>query len=729
MGQGGFITLVNGTKYNWNRTNQHFYQMNKWEFPATIRPGESVSVYVEWDQGVGKNVSDDAGEADYKLAGTNSSFQISASARSGFDLRVLFTNLVTSGNPKNSSLRLGWRHDGNVNFILSGEEGAFSSSNPPTSWMQDNLGRLGQRTLRELCMPGSHDAGMSVYTSGTAFASACNTLTQREGILKQLQFGVRYFDIRPVLSGGKFYTGHYGKIADVSYQGSNGQSIESIISDVNAYTASDKELVVLCLSHDLNTDVGGGSVGFRPFNQDEWNRLFAQLKSLNNLFIVQNPKSELDLTARKLTEFIGNNRAAVVVVVEPSAQGIRLGNHEYQGFYTRAHYPVYDSYSEMNDPQRMGDDQLDKMKRERPRPDSKCFVLSWTLTQSTLQATTCKLGTAYSILDLAELANPQLYRRLLSACTSQCYPNILYLDGIASSDITAMAMAVNNRKLYEVAPQWSPQSQTRAGGTKLAPRWAMFNGKLWMVWKGWGDDGIWYATYDGRNWSDQTRISDVGTSAAPAIAVHGGVLYLAWRGVGSDASIWYATNTGGSWSGQKKVPNVGTSTGPALASFGNKLWMAWKGAGDDGIWYSTFDGQWGGQQRISGVGTSNSPALAVLGTQLHLTWRGVGSDAAIWWASNSGSGWSSQNKVPGANSTNGPTMAEFKGELWLAWKGLGDVNLWWLRYTPSTGWKDLARNEWAGTEDSPALAVLNDKLYMAWSGVKHEGLWFASYPA
>ena len=39
MGQGGTFVLINGTPYNWVRTNQHSYQMNSWNFPSPILPG------------------------------------------------------------------------------------------------------------------------------------------------------------------------------------------------------------------------------------------------------------------------------------------------------------------------------------------------------------------------------------------------------------------------------------------------------------------------------------------------------------------------------------------------------------------------------------------------------------------------------------------------------------------------------------------------------------------
>ena len=286
MGQGGYITLVNGTDTDLNKTHEHSYQMNSWNFPDKIAAKNSVNVYVEWDQGIFTTESDDAGETTYTLEGTEGlAFQVRARAKNGFQLEIHFSNLDTPGNPKGSTLKLGWVHDGYVSFIISGKTGDYSSTNlPSASWMRDNLSILGSKKLKEICITGSHDSGMHVYTSGTAFAHDCNTLTQSKSLQGQLSAGTRYFDIRPVISAGKYYTGHYGYIDQLaSWQGANGQSIESIVADVNAFVSNHKELVVLNLSHSLNTDVGNSQ--YRPFNQAEWDGLFAELAKIDNLYI------------------------------------------------------------------------------------------------------------------------------------------------------------------------------------------------------------------------------------------------------------------------------------------------------------------------------------------------------------------------------------------------------------------------------------------------------------
>jgi len=444
MGQGGNITLVNGTAYDWQQTYTHEYQMNSWSFPATIAAGTSVSVYVEWNQGIFNSQGDDAGEVTYTLAGTAFSFQVQARASSGFMLQVQLASLTALNYAQGSTIPLGWDWNdnpsgGHVTFVLAGEPNYFQVSGQQSGpWMQNVLPWLGAQPLRHLCMPGSHDAGMSVYTSGTAFTHACNTLTQVTGILGQLQYGARYFDIRPVISGGQYYTGHYGNVSQLdSWQGANGQSIASIISDVNTYTAANAELVILNLSHDLNTDLGNSS--YAPFTQNEWNALFAQLQGINHLYV----SSASDLSILPLNDFIGSKQAAVVVVVETS--GIDLGSYAGKGFYAYSAFNVYNQYANSNDVDQMATDQLTKLRQQRTSPDSAPFLLSWTLTQDGTQASTCVLGTANSILTLASIANPQVYLQLPGACTAQSYPNIIYIDGIQDASPAALSMAVNTR--------------------------------------------------------------------------------------------------------------------------------------------------------------------------------------------------------------------------------------------------------------------------------------------
>lgn len=432
MGQGGKITVVNNTDKKFVKTLQKDKHMKSWNFPNTIEAGTSQNIYVEW-RGLG--VKQSTGDVEYSVKDSfNSKFQIQARAAPDLNIEVYFNNLSTRNNPKGSIISLGWSRDGHVNFVLSGREGNYTSTNMDgASWMQDHLPLFGDVMLKEICIPGSHDAGMSTLVSGTFFAKSGNTLTQSYSVAGQLNLGVRYFDIRPVITAGKFSTGHYQFVDTIkSWQGANGQTIQSIISDVNTFTANKKELVILGVSHSLNTDVGNKS--YRSFNHNEWNRLLSQLSGLNNLFVTSR---NADLTKVKVRDFIGNKSSVVIVV---DGQNAVLGDHHGRGFYLSSNFSVFDVYAESNKVDVMADDQLNKMKHQAGK---RYFLLSWTLTQTPLEATFA----VSTIENMANKANQHLVHYLYPNLSKNTFPNIIHTDYVVDSTPATMAMAVNWKKI------------------------------------------------------------------------------------------------------------------------------------------------------------------------------------------------------------------------------------------------------------------------------------------
>jgi hypothetical protein len=300
-------------------------------------------------------------------------------------------------------------------------------------------------------MPGSHDSGMSMIGSCTAFANATVTQTQTHGILQQLQRGARYFDIRPAISNGKFVTGHYGWVNDAfKVQGCNGQFIDEIINDVNAFTSSYPELVILSVAADINTDVGEP---YRNFNQSEWNELLDQLQLINYPYgSLENPDPNVDLSKLTLNDYIapnGVNVPAVVVIVSPNDKTVTLGPYFGNGFYYGKNLPITGTYAGSDDLATMAKDQIAKMQALRTSPDDEMFQLSWTLTQQ--QGDVFPFVTP--ILKFADWANPFIGLELWPYITKQCFPNILITDDINSVSpdqmvntchTTALAIAIND---------------------------------------------------------------------------------------------------------------------------------------------------------------------------------------------------------------------------------------------------------------------------------------------
>ncbi|KAH8732275.1 PLC-like phosphodiesterase [Phaeosphaeriaceae sp. PMI808] len=459
MGYGGALTLVNGSPFDWVLKSAPSYQMDAWSWP-TVSAGKASRVYVEY--GIKGHTGDDAGEAYYEVAGTSNQFTVLARKPSDYKLTISLDGMSTKQSPQGSKVDLGFRHDAAVNWIMSTDEAGnwWSNSGQYTDWMQQSMGSLTNRTLKQICMPGSHDAGMNTFKPGTIGANFANTQTQYLDFYQQLMAGSRFFDVRPVLSNGQWVSGHYSalrnEIEDI-WLGGNGQALTDIIRQVNEFTAQYKELVIINLSHTLDTDNK-----YKDLTQDQWNKLFDTLKGINNRFIATGP-GDTDFTNRVLGDFI-TDRASVLIIAQ-LPNGITLGDYASQGIYTGANLPYYDSYSNSNNRNNMKADQLRKLKENRnlvsdpsARKD-KFHVLSWTLTQQPEDV----LIFDRAIMNLAAEVFDDLVSEAWNAFTPESFPNVLNVDALGirdksvvfpfdqvkrnlpvNNDIAALAIAINN---------------------------------------------------------------------------------------------------------------------------------------------------------------------------------------------------------------------------------------------------------------------------------------------
>ncbi len=442
-GPGGYITLVNGTIHNWKRYHLGGYQLNHWNFPSTIKAGESVIVYIEYEDGIFTNTGDTQASVKYELEGTDDKFMIHSRYE---HVWCVLENMETKDNPKGSRISLGFKHNGNIEFILFGRHGDYLSTNSKVDdWMHRYESIIGEMPLNKICITGSHDAGMSKIGTSTTFATECNTKTQHYGIYKQLIKGTRYFDIRPVISAGKYKTGHYtyvdikkaGETIYKGYQGANGQSIDEIISDINSFTKNHKELIILNLSHSFNTDLGNDN--YRSFNTDEWNILFKKLLKINHLYISNNPES-LDIEKRTLSSFISKSSSVIIIVSD-----LHEIDSKYYGkgfFLEKDNFHIYNKYSHTNVFDKMRKDQIKKMQEYSPH---QYFLLSWTLTQDNTEIVLCQEDLASSIEDLAKEADSRLSGHLIPSVNYSRFPNIIYTDWITNATPALLSMCINQK--------------------------------------------------------------------------------------------------------------------------------------------------------------------------------------------------------------------------------------------------------------------------------------------
>ncbi|KAF2023112.1 PLC-like phosphodiesterase [Setomelanomma holmii] len=447
MGLGSYFLMINASPWTLSKIqgSSRQYQMNTWSWPDTFVSGTATRVYIESE--AGPFGQDDGAEINYHVGrGSGSNFQIAYHDHKDADPTITtdWQSFGTLNHPIGTTTRLRWGHDNNSPFFISSRKTSTDpaaslivSNDPPVNWMQSIYSQISCLSLRELTMPGSHDAGMSKLDGG-AGGTPVNTLTQRLDIAGQLKYGSRYFDIRPVLASGRWKTGHYS-FSDLlgAWVGGNGQDMRSIIDQVNAFTANKKELVILYMTHGYDTDHWTNEKD-AGLTQAQWDELLTGLTNptsgiKNRLTGVGGVK---DVTLYRLNQLTTNSATVIIVVDENTKSGQKVSTLRFadQGIFNGAQFPKSESYSNTNDQEKMANDQLVKMKAQRTTPTSNMSVLSWTLTQ----------GITTSIIDNAENVNQALPELLWPATSTNTYPNILYVDAYPDNgDVAALAMAIN----------------------------------------------------------------------------------------------------------------------------------------------------------------------------------------------------------------------------------------------------------------------------------------------
>lgn len=130
------------------------------------------------------------------------------------------------------------------------------SAYQPARWMEQVIQPLqSNKTLKDIVIPGSHDAGMSILTAtggqqkGTI--NECNTLTQQLNIEKQLHAGIRMFDFRIGTYNGMLYTKHSSSdCMTEALGGGYGERLQPIGLAIRKFLQSNpQEIVLASFSH------------------------------------------------------------------------------------------------------------------------------------------------------------------------------------------------------------------------------------------------------------------------------------------------------------------------------------------------------------------------------------------------------------------------------------------------------------------------------------------------
>ena len=401
----------------------------------------STGLYVEFKTGITNDDGDDGGEFTYSLSGTPYSFQLQARYNDDPTIQV---DLISMPNTARRTIDLGFYHDGDTYWTVVGDtnQGFVFSNDTGPNWMRQHLSLTGSRTLRDLTLPGSHDAGIWSLDGGSTFwATERNTVTQTKTIAEQLAYGARWFDIRPTLYKGVYGAGHWSNTSVgpvyIGWEGGNGEALGFIIVDIQNFVANNPgELIIVSLTHDLDADA---SVGL---NQAQWNQVLQFWTVLGDYLYDAGGDTTTDLTTLPIIDFgVRPTKSKVLVLLgDPRDETVTWGSYEGHGFYSMSkQFPLADRYSDKQDPSDVAPDQIAKLYQNRTSPASPMFLLSWTITLDTAST----ISQVESILDIAPDMNQRLGATLLPAITTQVFPNILLIDDFASTNAPLFAAAIN----------------------------------------------------------------------------------------------------------------------------------------------------------------------------------------------------------------------------------------------------------------------------------------------
>lgn len=267
--------------------------------------------------------------------------------------------------------------------------------------------------------------------------------------------------------------------------------------------------------------------------------------------------------------------------------------------------------------------------------------------------------------------------------------------------------------------------------TPKSPALASLNGRLYIGWKGNGNDNlnVMCSADNGHTFSGKFTSPET-SPQAPGLVAHNDNLYITWKGDGNDnLNVARVTLSGNNVTGFSNKVTLGDTSpmSPALASLNGILYIAWKGDGNDNlnIMSSANNGASFGNKYTSSETSPQAPGLVVHNGNLYITWKGDGNDnlnvAHVTLAGNSITGFANKVTLPDTSPVS-PTLASNNGKLYLGWKGDGNDN---LNVENSTNNGASFGGKYTSFETSPQAPVLcahNGNVYIGWTGNGNEQL-------
>ncbi|KAM0267389.1 hypothetical protein ACHAPA_005931 [Fusarium lateritium] len=447
-----YFTVVNLTPYKfvYDADSSNSYQISEWDF-GDIEPGRAQQNIVWYETGPDISEVDDKGEAYYTIEGTDKSFVVQARTNMDDDKhpwRVIWDLQGIDNGQREMKCP---DDEVGVTLVITGsvDKGFLTSIKKPDQygWMNLMYDTIKDRKLKDVIVPGSHDAGMS-YISGKmgGDGSKFNTQTQGLSVRDQLYAGSRWFDLRPISvhsetdkSDYEFWISHMSLLLK-NWHGNTGESLQEVIDNINEFTSKVKgEVIVLQLRQlfgiwpTLNSD----RLAWDESIKDDF---FTQLKKINNrcgnLHLKRNNKEHTNMQSLTISQLMhpgdedGNDKGeangCVIIMIDQDSitSGSDLEESDVHsrgdGIYLKSDMDWMDAWpqeTEVKDAAEKAVEMLAGKEEDEPR----LYVGQWVVTE-----TLPMRGIAWN----AEVMNSVLPWKGINAIEPKKFPSVFLIDYI-----------------------------------------------------------------------------------------------------------------------------------------------------------------------------------------------------------------------------------------------------------------------------------------------------------
>ncbi|CAK7207877.1 hypothetical protein SEUCBS139899_010692 [Sporothrix eucalyptigena] len=404
-----------------NMTHIHMYTFDFGDVP----PGRSRVNLAEYGSG---NAVDCNGEAYYKVDGTDKTFVVRASTdmNGGHD-RVAIFDMTGQGGGQRELIITGSVDYGFVTNALH-----LGTGQDAANWMNKIKPVIGDRQLRHVVMPGSHDGGMStIDLTLTKVGDEANTQTQGLSHYDQLRVGSRYFDMRFVsVRGGGLLGSARQRRAQQNNAGSLGQQAERYhLRRQQVYGWEPGEVIVWHIKYMLHFTDGAP----RDWDETKATDFFNTLETLRYRCTGLDTNTPLERRAVKTYMEANGNKGCVILLMDGAMRGNGIDqDRPASGIYNYHNYfNVNDDWSQKETPDETAVKERDNLlQNNRNRTDADPFyIMKWQPTPSALVSTFVGLD-RYALFH----SNPALYWFGVNFMDPQHFPTVILEDYIGLLD-------------------------------------------------------------------------------------------------------------------------------------------------------------------------------------------------------------------------------------------------------------------------------------------------------